>query len=525
MISALWHFRGGIKTAGHKTLSSESPIIPATIPRYLVLPLLQHIGIPTEPVVHVGQQVLKGQIIGRCCHSEDYENLFSAPVHASSSGTVVAIEARAVPHPSGLQAPCVIIETDGKDEAIDATPLTDYAQLDPALVRRHIAQAGIVGLGGAGFPSHLKLKPQGIDTLILNGAECEPYITCDDRLMRERPADVIGGAQILRHVLGGAKRCIIAVEDNKPAAFETLQQVAQGTDIEIIKIPSLYPTGGERQLIKVLTNKAVGRSQLPAHVGIVVHNVETARAVYQAVTYGKPLISRIVTVTGNGISHPKNLEVRFGTLMRDLLAQCGVKTDIRRLIMGGSMMGFTLPTDELPIIKTTNCLIASCADDILQPAQPLPCIRCGACANACPVNLLPQQLYWHAKAKAFDKARDLHLFDCIECGCCSYVCPSHIPLVDYYRYAKTEIREADQEKRKADNARQRHEFRVSRLEREKAAKAAKHQQKKVLPDKVEEANSDDAQASKQAVIAAALERAKAKQTNSTLNNNNDPQTL
>ncbi|ALG66539.1 electron transport complex subunit RsxC [Beggiatoa leptomitoformis] len=516
MITALWHFKGGIKTAGHKTLSSETPIVQATIPAYLILPLLQHIGIPTEPIVHVGERVLKGQIIGRCCQNDNYDAFFSAPIHASTSGTVVAIESRPVPHPSGLTAACVIIKTDGLDEAIAFHPLANYASIEPATVRRHIAQAGIVGLGGAGFPSHLKLKPQGVETLILNGAECEPYITCDDRLMREHPAEVIGGALILRHVLGGAKRCIIAIEDNKPIAFKTLQQAAQGTDIEVIQIPSLYPTGGERQLIKVLTNKEVERSQLPAHVGIVVHNVETARAIYQAVTYGKPLISRVITVTGNGVTTPQNIEVRFGTLMRDLLAQCHVKPDICRLIMGGSMMGFTLPSDELPIIKTTNCLIASCADDILQPELPMPCIRCGACANSCPVNLLPQQLYWHAKAKAFDKARELHLFDCIECGCCAYVCPSHIPLVDYYRYAKAEIREAEQAKHKADTARQRHEARLERLEREKAAKAAKHQQKKILPDKVE-TNTDNAQASKQAVIAAALERAKTKQATNTPN--------
>ncbi len=493
----LWEFHGGIEPDGHKGLSNQTPIVQANIPPFLVLPLLQHIGEPAEPIVQVGDKVLKGQIIAHC-HAYNCSLLMSVPVHASSSGTVKAIEARAVPHPSGLMAPCIVIETDGEDTWAEYTALTDYKTLSPGIVRDHIAKAGIVGLGGAGFPAHIKLKPESIDTLIINGAECEPYITCDDRLMREHAHDIIAGAQIIGHVLGGAKRCVIAVENNKQAAYQALLDAVDGW-VEVVKVPTLYPMGGERQLIQVLTGKEVGRAQLPASIGIVVHNVETTRAVYRAVQLGQPLVSRVITVTGNGVEKPQNLEALLGTPMQALLEQCGYQSDIQRLIMGGPMMGFALPNDKMPIIKTTNCLIVS---RTIEPKPlPKPCIRCGACANACPINLLPQQLYWYTKAKDFKKAQDYHLFDCIDCGCCSYVCPSHIPLVSYYRYAKAEIRATERERKKADIAKQRYEFRQFRLERFKKERSERH--KKAVSDK-----------SKQAEIQAAIERVKAKKAQS-----------
>lgn len=467
----LWQFHGGIKLNGRKSLSCETPVIQANIPKFLVLPLLQHIGEPTEPIVQVGDTILKGQIIAHC-FTHDCSLQMSAPIHAPTSGTVVAIEARPVPHPSGLNASCIVIETDGQDTWGQRTPLRNYTTLSSTAVREHIASAGIVGLGGAGFPSHLKLKPEGIDTLIINGAECEPYITCDDRLMREYPQAIITGAQILKHTLGGAKHCIIAIEDNKPAAYAALVQAAQGQSVEIIKVPTLYPTGGEKQLIYVLTGKEVARGQIPAHLGIVVHNVETTRAIYRAVQEGQPLISRLVTITGNGVEKPRNLEALFGTPMHDLINQCGRKPHIKRLVMGGPMMGLTLPNDELPIIKTTSCLIVSDGQDLVSSPSSMPCIRCGACAQVCPIQLLPQQLYWYANAKDFKKIQAYQLFDCIECGCCSYVCPSHIPLVGYYRYAKAEIRAKTRERQQANLAKQRYEFRQRRLEREKQEREA-----------------------------------------------------
>lgn len=487
-MSDLSHFNGGLHLPGNKDLSNQSTIQTAPLPPYLILPLLQHIGEPTEPVVKVGERVLAGQIIAHC-RSQNCALHISSPVHAPTSGTVVAIERHSVPHPSGLTAPCIILETDGEHEWTSTlTAIPNYGQLERAEVRAHIAKAGIVGLGGAGFPAHLKLKPEGIETLIINGAECEPYITCDDRLMREKTHDIIAGTEILQYVLGGAKRCLIAVEDNKPEAFQALSEAVRLHNemarmdnfhpiIRVVKVPTLYPTGGERQLIKILLDKEVGRGKLPANVGIVVHNVETTRAIYRAVKEGRPLISRVVTMTGNGIAQPQNIEVLLGTPIHHLIDYCGRQPDIQRVIMGGPMMGFALPHDEMPVVKTTNCLIVSAPQEFLNPPLPMPCIRCGQCAEVCPINLLPQQLYWYAKAKDFKNTQAHHVFDCIDCGCCAYVCPSHIPLVSYFRYAKAEIRAAERERKKTEIARQRHEFRSFRLKREKAEKAAKHKQK------------------------------------------------
>lgn len=492
----LWPFHGGLRLNGHKTLSSEKPIAEAGVPPILILPLLQHIGDAPEPVVQVGDRVRKGQIIAQC-HQGDCSVLMSTPIHASSSGTVIAIEPRPVPHPSGLQAPCIVIETDGQDEWTTLEPLLDYRAYPPATVRHHIAKAGIVGLGGAGFPSHIKLRAT-IDTLIINGAECEPYITCDDRLMREHPQAIINGVEILRHILGGVKHCLIAVEDNKPDSYTSLSAVAPDT-ITVVKVPTLYPTGGERQLIQILTGREIGRAHLPASAGIIVHNIETTRAVYRAVQQGRPLLSRVVTVTGDGVARPQNLEVLLGTPMHTLLEHCGCQPGIQQLIMGGPMMGFALPHDTLPVVKTTNCLLALCTP--AKKSVSTPCIRCSACVDVCPAHLLPQQLYWYAKAKQFKRAEAYHLFDCIECGCCAYVCPAYLPLVDYYRYAKAEIRAGEREQQKADVARQRYEFRLFRLEREKVERTARHQQKRTA-----------LQRDQKAVITATLERAKAKKT-------------
>jgi electron transport complex protein RnfC len=507
-MTRLWHFHGGVKPKEHKTLSCEKPIAPANLPPFLILPLLQHIGEPSEPLVQVGDKVLKGQIIAHC-RENDCSQLMGTPIHASSSGTIVAIEPRPIPHPSGLMAPCIVIETDGQEKWAQRTPLADYTTLAPAIVRQHIAKAGIVGLGGAGFPSHMKLKPEGIDTLVVNGAECGSYVTCDDRLMREHPHDIIAGSQIIMHTLGSAKRCIIAIEDNKPAAYQALLREAEAApaQMEVVLVPTRYPMGEERQLIQVLTGKEIGRRQIPASIGIVVHNVETANAVSRAVQLGEALLSRVVTVTGEGVKKPQNLEVLLGTPMHVVIDQCernflNLKQGIEKLsmlIMGGPMMGLSLSNDEMPIIKTTNCLIVSGVDEIKTPPLAMPCIRCGACADVCPINLLPQQLYWHTKAKDFKKAQDYHLFDCIDCGSCAYVCPSHIPLVSYYRYAKAEIRACKREREKAELARKRHELRTFRLERDKKERAAHLEKQKGIAEK-----------SKQAAIKAAIERVKAK---------------
>ncbi len=503
----LWRFPGGIHLDGHKGLATARPISSAAIPAQLVIPLQQHIGAPAKPLVSVGDKVLKGQMLAQP------DGYVSAPVHASSSGTVIAIEEREVPHPSGLAAPCIIIETDGADTWYELTPRPEYKQLEPSELRNIIRDAGIVGLGGAGFPSFIKLNPGGhtaVDTLLLNGAECEPYISCDDMLMRERPAEIIRGARIMRHALQ-ARNCLIGIEDNKPEAIQAMSQALTDLgekEIKLVVVPTRYPTGGEKQLIKVVTGKEVPSQGLPLDVGVVCHNVATAASTYRAVEKGEPLISRVVTITGHGATSPKNMEVRIGTPINQLLEQAGGTSGNYQLLMGGPMMGFALKADQLPTIKTTNCLLLATEADLPRHGASMPCIRCGECARVCPAQLLPQQLYWHSRAKEFDKVQDYHLFDCIECGCCAYVCPSSLPLVQFYRYAKTEIWAQERDKQAADLARKRHEFRGFRKEREKEEKAAKH---KARAKAVKGDSGDEA---KKAAIQAAMERAKAKREQS-----------
>ncbi len=503
MIRQLFRFKGGIHPPQHKDRSTRSPIQAAWLPKQLILPLHQHIGESGEPIVAVGDHVLKGQKIARA------SGYVSASVHASSSGTITAIEELPIPHPSGLSASCIVIDTDGEDRWIEHGPEDiPYTEMDVSHLRNLIRTSGIVGLGGAGFPSSIKLNPAGskIDTLILNGVECEPYITCDDMLMRERPENIIAGAKIMRHALN-ARQCLIAIEDNKPEAYTAMIEACKDEDIEVVQVPTLYPQGSEKQLIKVLTGKECPSNGLPFQIGIVVHNVGTAAAVHNAINLGEPLISRIVTVTGDGVAEPCNLEVLLGTPMQALLDQCGgLNSDVDRIIMGGPMMGFAMHSTEIPVIKTTNCILAATESNVTAPSDVMPCIRCGACADVCPVDLLPQQLQWYARSKEFERAQEHNLFDCIECGCCAYVCPSNIPLVHYYRYAKTEIWAQEREKEKADIARQRHEFRQSRIEREKAEKAARLAKKKAAVKKPADGEKDD----KQAAIQAALDRAKAK---------------
>ncbi|HEB66837.1 MAG TPA: electron transport complex subunit RsxC [Gammaproteobacteria bacterium] len=505
MTRRLWHFHGGLRLEGHKAMSMHEPITDAPLPQRVVLPLSQHIGAPAEPEVEVGQRVLKGQRIAR---ATEY---VSAPVHATTSGTVVAVGERTVPHPSGLPAPCIVIEADGKDEWIERQPVRDYESLDPSALRNVIREAGIVGLGGAGFPSFIKLNPgpdKVVDLLILNGAECEPYITCDAMLMQEHPRRIIDGLLVMRHALQ-AKHCIIAIEDNKKVAHTVLVNALQEHEaefIEVVQIPTIYPTGGEKQLIKILTGREVPSHGLPIDIGMVVHNVATAAAVNDAIHEGTPLIERIVTVTGEAVDRPRNLNVRIGTPFSTLLKSAEWREDdTDEVLMGGPMMGFAVPDLDVPVVKTTNCLLARPRNQPhRQPA--MPCIRCGQCATVCPALLLPQQLYWYAHARNFDRVQDYHLFDCIECGCCAYVCPSHIPLVQFYRFAKTEIWAQERQKEKADRARRRHEWHLERLERKKREEEERRRRKKEMLRKSRAAGDRG----KQAEIEAALARVKAK---------------
>lgn len=467
----VWPFRGGIHPPQNKAQSTHRPIRPAPLPEQLVLPLNMHLGAPAKAIVTVGEQVLKGQKIAEA------QGAVSVPVHAPTSARVVAIEPRPVQHPSGLDAPCIVLAPDGEDRWCELYPLPDWQHCcAPAALLPRLREAGIAGMGGAGFPTAVKLNPKTehrIEQLIINAVECEPYITADDMLMRERAADIIDGVGILRHILTPTET-LIGIEDNKPEAIAAMRQAANGSGIEIVVVPTKYPSGGEKQLIYMLTGKEVPSGGIPAQVGVVCHNSGTAYAMARAIIHGEPLISRITTLTGNALRQPGNMEVLLGTPVATLLAAADADTaNIGRLVMGGPMMGLTLHSSAIPIVKTSNCVIAATPAELPAPAAEQPCIRCGSCADVCPVDLLPQQLYWHARHREFERAQQDNLMDCIECGACAYVCPSHIPLVQYYRFAKGEIRSAMAEQQKADRARQRFEARQARLQKEQEEKAAR----------------------------------------------------
>jgi len=503
----LHHFNGGVHPAQHKAESNTRPIVAAPVPPRLVVPLHQHIGSAAKPLVKVGDKVLKGQMIAAA------EGYVSAAVHAPTSGTVTVVEMQTVPHPSGLPDLCVTMETDHEERWIAHAPL-DYRAMDPSELRNHLRDAGVVGLGGAAFPSFIKLNPgpaQKLQTLILNGAECEPWITCDDRLMQERAEAIVQGIEIMRFMLR-PEEILVGIEDNKPQAIAAMRAACALADfaVEVVPVPTIYPGGGAKQLIKVLTGKEPPSGGRSTDVGVQCFNVATAYSVHRAVHHGEPVISRIVTVTGN-VRQPGNFEVLIGTPVEQLVQLAGgAKDGTNGYVMGGPMMGFTLPQPNVPVVKATNCIIAS-SQALFSPAPPaLPCIRCSRCAVACPADLQPMDLYWFSRARNFGKAQEYALFDCIECGCCTYVCPSHIPLVQYFRFAKSEIWAREKEKEAADLARERHEFRQFRLEREKEERAEKLAQKAAAKLEMLGGSTDPEADAKKAAIQAAIERAKAK---------------
>ena len=475
----IWELPGGIHPAENKTQSLQLPIGHLPLPPQLIIPLNQHLGRPAQPVVSVGERVLKGQLIGAA------EGTFSANTHASTSGTVIAIEDRQVPHASGMTAECVVIQPDRKEEWIELQTCDNYLQLDRLVLLDKIRAAGVAGLGGAGFPTAVKLAPkstQVIDTLVINGAECEPYITADDILMQERADQLIEGVLLTSHILHHPKNILIGIEDNKPkaiAAVKAAVEIAKQTNpeaanIKVVSFPTKYPSGGAKQLIYILTGREIPSGHHSADIGVICVNVATAIAAWRAVRFGEPLISRITTLVGEALSEQRNLELLLGTPIDYVLQQQGFDAKrASRVIMGGPMMGFTLPALNVPVIKTTNCLLAPTAKELPLPDPAQACIRCGLCAEVCPASLLPQQLFWYAQAEDFDRLESHNLFDCIECGACSYVCPSSIPLVQYYRAAKGSIRQHLIEKEKSDRSRQRFEFRKERLAKEEAEKEAK----------------------------------------------------
>ncbi len=503
----IWDIHGGIHPPENKTQSLSSPVQNAGLPDEIVLPFSQHIGAPAAPIVEVGQRVLKGEKVAEA------KGFVSVPIHASTSGEVIAIEERVIPHPSGMSAPCIVIRPDGRDEWIAHSGVDDYTALDKGELLNLIRDAGIAGMGGAGFPSAVKLSTrdeQVIETLILNGTECEPYITADDILMRERAEEIIAGAQILHHLVNPSKETLIGIEDNKPEAIERMRAAAEGTGIEVVVFPTKYPSGGEKQLIQILTDKEVPSGGLSADIGIVCQNVGTCAAIYRAVKHGEPLISRITTVTGDACREPRNYQALIGTPVKHLLALSGFDaSNCSRLVMGGPMMGYALESDAVPLVKTSNCVLAPTREELPPPTPAQACIRCGMCAEACPASLLPQQLYWFARSREFEKLEEHNLFDCIECGACSYSCPSNIPLVQYYRASKGEIRHLQQEKVKAEHSKQRFEARQARLEREEAEKEARRKARQEAA-KAKAAKAGAGGDDKQDIIQAAIARSQAK---------------
>ncbi|EKN5150922.1 TPA: electron transport complex subunit RsxC, partial [Yersinia enterocolitica] len=468
----IWEFDGGIHPPEMKLQSSRVPMRIATLPEQLIVPLQQHLGPEGELRVSTGERVLKGQplTVGRGR---------TVPVHAPTSGVITAIAPHTTAHPSGLAELCVHITPDGEDRWREQQPWTDYSLRDKNDLLERIHQAGIAGLGGAGFPTASKLQGglNSVTTLIINAAECEPYITADDRLMQEHASEVVLGTQILMYLLQ-PQQVLMGIEDNKPEAIAALQHALRGQDkIQLRVIPTKYPSGGAKQLTKILTGKEVPFGKHSSSIGVLMQNVGTVVAIKRAVIDDEPLIERVVTLTGDALSKPGNFWARIGTPVLHLLKLAGFTPQNQPMvIMGGPLMGFTLPSLDVPIVKISNCILAPTAAEMGLSEPEQSCIRCGLCVDACPAGLLPQQLYWFSRGEEHEKARNHNLFDCIECGACAYVCPSNIPLVQYYRQEKAEIRTLDQEAERAAQAKARFEAKQARLQREKLTRELRHKQ-------------------------------------------------
>ncbi len=450
----------------HPAAATEIAVLP--LPARLTLPLAQHIGAPARPVVQAGQRVLRGELLAAA------QGKVSAPVHAPTSGTVLGIVEATIPHPSGLAGPAILLEPDGADEGLPADECDPFT-LAPEEIARRVAAAGIVGMGGATFPAAVKLAlggQQPIETLILNGGECEPYLSCDDRLMRERPAEVIDGARVILRALG-ARRALVGVENNKPEAIAALREAAAAHgEVRVVALPSRYPMGSEKQLIAWLTGREVPAGGLSSAIGVVVHNVGTAAAIHRAIRFGEPLTRRVVTVAGGAVRTPRNLEVRIGTPLSALIEFCGGFTaEPARLVMGGPMMGIAVGSLDIPIIKGSGGVLALLPGEASDPAAAGPCIRCASCVGACPIGLMPLEMAALVRTGDLKGAVGIGLKDCIGCGTCSYVCPSSIPLVQFFNHAKGELAAQERDRMKQAAIKELVEARTARLEREAREKA------------------------------------------------------
>jgi electron transport complex protein RnfC len=475
--------RGGVHADEHKSATAALPIASnLPLPKKLYIPLQQHVGKPAEPLIMVGEKVLKGQLLAYS------QGLISAPVHAPSSGIIVDVNDYPAPHPSALPIRTIVLETDGKDKWIKTQVVDDPFQLNPEEISMRVGAAGIVGLGGATFPTAVKLnmgRENRVDTLIINGSECEPYLCCDDRLMQERAEQIIDGVRLMLrgmtnssganlHLPEGGRagqpgmktvRAVVAIEDNKPQAYFSMRNAAQPyAQIQVIQIPTRYPMGWDRQLIRYVTGKEVPVGCRSSEIGVTIHNVGTAYAVHKAIRYGQPLLGRVVTVAGGAVKRPMNVEVLFGTLISELFDFCEVNTDeTARIVMGGPMMGDSLPHTGLPTVKATSGILAL-AQSELKSTDEQPCIRCASCVSVCPAGLRPLDMANNIRINQLDAAVDIGLKDCISCGCCSYICPSNIPLVQYFKFASGEIVARQQAQHKSEQTKKLIDARNARME-------------------------------------------------------------
>jgi electron transport complex protein RnfC len=489
----LFELRGGVHPEGRKDLSVERHIRILPLPKKLFVPLQQHIGAPATPVVKVGDHVLKGQLIAAA------QGAVSSSVHAPTSGVIAALGDFTAPHPSGLPVPTITLESDGEDKWIATETVANPFALAPEDIAARVAVAGIVGLGGATFPAALKLnlsRASGVQTLIMNGGECEPYLSCDDRIMRERAEQILEGISLIAHAVA-AKEVLVGIEDNKPEAIAAMQEAAQGTTVQIVSMPSMYPMGSEKQIIQVLTGKEIPAGGRPADIGVLVHNVATAFAVQQAIRYGRPLLSRIVTVSGGAIRTPCNVEALVGTPVQELIDFAdGYVQPAARLVLGGPMMGQQFTNTGVPVVKGTSGVLALTLSEIGQ-SEPSPCIRCSTCVRACPIGLVPLEMVSRIRASDLASAVKLGLRDCIACGSCSYVCPAHIPLVHYFNYAKGDLATQERAKLKQESTKKladaRNE-RIARIERERAEAAAKRKAAREAKERAKQEVSEKAEA-------------------------------
>jgi electron transport complex protein RnfC len=454
---------GGVHAEENKAITASQLInTQLPLPEKLYIPLQQHVGKPAEPLIRVGDKVLKGQLLAYS------QGLISAPVHAPSSGVILDVNDYPAPHPSALPIRTIVLETDGKDEWAKLLSVEDPFSLLPEDISLRVGAAGIVGMGGATFPTSVKLnmgRENRVDTLIINGAECEPYLSCDDRLMQERAEQIIDGVRLMLHGME-TNRAVVAIEDNKPQAFTAMYQAALPfITIEVIQIPTRYPMGWDRQLIRYVTGKEVPVGSRSSEIGVTIHNVGTAFAVHKAIRYGQPLLSRVVTVSGAAVKKPMNVEVLLGTLISELFKYCEVDTDATaRIIMGGPMMGDSLPHSGLPTVKATSGILALTEAE-LKSTDEQPCIRCASCVSVCPAGLRPLDMANNIRVNQLDAAVDIGLKDCISCGCCSYICPSNIPLVQYFKYASGEVLARQQAAHKSEQTKKLIDSRNARMDR------------------------------------------------------------